>query len=77
MSHYLDSQSVAGFAERRGITWHELANSVFDLMRTWRSRWRQRQELLDYLTYDHRAAADMGVAHTDARDWTGRPFWLD
>jgi len=77
MLHTLDGHSAAGFAERRGFPWRELANSAFDRMRTWRSRWQQRQELLDYIDYDHRAAADMGVVHNDAREWAARPFWQD
>jgi hypothetical protein len=35
----------------------------------------QRRELLDFMTIDHRAAADMGVAVNDAREWAYRPFW--
>jgi len=36
---------------------------------------QKRRELLDFMTIDHRAAADMGVAVNDAREWAYRPFW--
>jgi uncharacterized protein YjiS (DUF1127 family) len=49
--------------------------SVAGMMRIWARRRQQRRELLDFMTIDHRAAADMGVAVNDAREWAYRPFW--
>lgn len=45
------------------------------LVRTWLKRHRRRQELLDYIAQDHRAAADMGTTRAEAEDWARRPFW--
>ena len=45
------------------------------LVRTWLKRHQSRQELLDYIAQDHRAAADMGTTRADAEDWARRPFW--
>ena len=46
------------------------------LVRTWLKRHQSRQELLDYIAQDHRAAADMGTTRAEAQDWARRPFWL-
>ena len=75
MSHYVHSDSAASLPRGRQISWHAFFQSANNLMRTWIRRRQQRQELLDYFTIDHRAAADMGVAADDARDWAERPFW--
>jgi len=75
MSHYLHSQSATAFAEHRSIPWRTLFTSVAGIVRIWARRRQQRQELLDFMTIDHRAAADMGVTVNDARDWAQRPFW--
>jgi uncharacterized protein YjiS (DUF1127 family) len=45
------------------------------LMRTWLKRHQSRQELLNYIAQDHRAAADMGSTRAKAEDWARRPFW--
>jgi uncharacterized protein YjiS (DUF1127 family) len=75
MSHYLHSQSTTVFGERGLVPWRALFASVAGMMRIWARRRQQRRELLDFMTIDHRAAADMGVAVNDAREWAYRPFW--
>ena len=45
------------------------------LVRTWLKRHQSRQELLNYIAQDHRAAADMGTTRAEAEDWARRPFW--
>jgi len=47
------------------------------MVRIWLERRRQRQELLNYITDDHRAVTDLGVSRSGARDWAERPFWWD
>lgn len=75
MSHYLPGQSAAAFTERRPISWRVLLRGAAEIVRTWLSRRRQRQEFLAYIAIDHRVAADLGVGANDARDWAERPFW--
>jgi len=76
MSPYLHGQSAASaLAERHPISWHQFILNAVSLIRTWVQRRRQRHELHDYLTIDHRAAADIGIAANDACDWADRPFW--
>jgi uncharacterized protein YjiS (DUF1127 family) len=75
MSHYLHSQSATVFGEHGSVPWRALFASVAGMMRIWARRRQQRRELLDFMTIDHRAAADMGVTVNDARDWAQRPFW--
>ena len=45
------------------------------LVQTWWKRHQSRQELLNYIAQDHRAAADMGTTRAEAEDWARRPFW--
>ena len=76
MSHYRRGESAAGaLAERRPIFWRQFILDAVSWLRISIKRRRQRCELLDYLTIDHRAAADLGVSANDARDWADRPFW--
>ena len=80
MSRYLDGTSVAAFAGNRSFAWSALrkrllAGSVSRSARIWLKRWRDRRELLDYLAMDHRAAADLGIDRSNAREWAQRPFW--
>jgi hypothetical protein len=42
----------------------------------WARRHRDRQDLLNYLAQDHRAAADMGATPGDLKTWAQKPFWL-
>jgi uncharacterized protein YjiS (DUF1127 family) len=55
--------------------WSKLLNAAVIWMRTCRRRQRERQELLDYVASDHRAAADIGITVYDARNWANQPFW--
>lgn len=83
MSHYLDGESVTAFVEvespslswRAFSSWRALFKSVVDTARIWHPRRRERQELLDYLAMDHRAARDIGIDRNNAREWAARPFW--
>lgn len=75
MSHNLHGESTAAFAERRWYPSRTFFSSVIDIMRTWIRRRQQRQELLDYMAIDHRAAADIGATGNEAREWAERPFW--
>jgi uncharacterized protein YjiS (DUF1127 family) len=52
-----------------------VARSLRILIRTWAERGRERQQLLDFLANDHRAAADIGSTYPDAEEWAQRPFW--
>jgi uncharacterized protein YjiS (DUF1127 family) len=75
MSRYLDGESVAAFAGSRAVSWRALFKSITDVPRIWLTRQQERQELLDYLAMDHRAAMDIGIDRSDAREWAHRPFW--
>jgi len=75
MSHYLHGDSAAALQQRRQISWRMLFQSADNMVRNWIKRRQQRQEFLDYMVLDHRAAADIGLAANDARDWAERPFW--
>lgn len=75
MSNYLHGESAAAFTERRSVPWRAFANGAVLMVQAWLTRRRQRQELLDYMAIDHRAAADIGVSANGARDWAKRPFW--
>jgi uncharacterized protein YjiS (DUF1127 family) len=75
MSHYLDGESVAAFAESPAFSWFAFFRSVVGTAQIWLKRRQERQELLDYLVGDHRAAADIGIDRSNAREWAKRPFW--
>jgi uncharacterized protein YjiS (DUF1127 family) len=75
MPHYLGHASAATLPERRPISWRVFFDGAIEMVKTWARRRRHRQELLDYITIDHRAAADMGISGTDTLDWAKRPFW--
>lgn len=75
MSRHLHVQSVTTFVEGRFFSWRTLSSSIINTALTWLSRRQQRQELLDYLAMDHRAAADIGIGRSNLQDWTERPFW--
>jgi hypothetical protein len=74
MSHYPHAEPAATFARRRPISWRLFFQAAIDMARTRTRHRQQRQELLDYLASDHRAAADLGVNANDARAWAERPF---
>jgi uncharacterized protein YjiS (DUF1127 family) len=75
MSQYLDGESVAAFAESRSISWRAFVQRTIDTVRIWRTRRKERDELLTYLAMDHRAGNDIGMDRTCAREWAERPFW--
>jgi uncharacterized protein YjiS (DUF1127 family) len=75
MSRYLDGESVAAFAGSRTFSWRAFCKSITDVPRIWLKRQQDRQELLDYLATDHRAAMDIGIDRSNAREWATRPFW--
>ncbi|HTV35658.1 MAG TPA: hypothetical protein VMF12_04440 [Xanthobacteraceae bacterium] len=75
MSHYLDGETVAAFAESPSFSWRAFFKSAIDTVRIWHTRQRERQQLLDYLAMDHRAASDIGIDGSNAREWAQRPFW--
>jgi uncharacterized protein YjiS (DUF1127 family) len=75
MSHYLLGKSVSPLAERRPFSWRAFLHNGVELARNWARRRQQRQELLEYLAIDHRAAADLGIPANDAHEWAERSFW--
>jgi uncharacterized protein YjiS (DUF1127 family) len=75
MSHCVHGKSETAFVERRALSWRALVNRVTDLVRTCYTRRRQRQDLLDYLASDYRAAADIGITSSEARAMSQQPFW--
>jgi uncharacterized protein YjiS (DUF1127 family) len=75
MSRYLDGESVAAFAGSRTFSWRAFCKSITEAPRIWLKRQRDRQELLDYLAMDHRAAKDIGIDRSNVREWAERPFW--
>jgi hypothetical protein len=79
MSCYLQNPGAGTLAQRRsGRAWlHDIADRMANRMRAALDRRRQRQELLDYLASDHRAAADLGISGYEARSMSQRPFRRD
>ena len=75
MSRYLDGEIAAAFAGSRAFSWLAFCKTVVDVPRIWLRRERERQELLDYLADDYRAAKDIGIDRSNAREWADRPFW--
>jgi uncharacterized protein YjiS (DUF1127 family) len=61
--------------EHRPISWRIFFDGAVETVKTWARRRRQRQELLDYIAVDHRAAADIGISGTNTLDWAKRRFW--
>jgi hypothetical protein len=71
MSCYSQTEMGATFAARRTFSLRTVFNRVVDRVRVARNHRRQRQELIEYLASDHRAANDLGitrVADTSARE---------
>jgi uncharacterized protein YjiS (DUF1127 family) len=67
----------AALAPLRTFSWLTLYRGALAWARSCRQRQRERQQLLDYMAIDHRAAADIGVQRHDALEWANRPFWRD
>ena len=57
MSCYSHGQRNAAFATPRTFSFFAVLSRVADRLR----RARERQELIDYLASDHRAARDLGI----------------
>ena len=62
MSCYSHSERDAPFAAPRKFSFRAVLSRVADRLRRARDRRRQRQELIDYLRSDHRAARDLGIS---------------
>jgi len=75
VSYCVHGGLVPTFAKRYSLSWRAFFNGITELARACRRRQEQRQELLDYMANDHRAAADIGITSYEARHWSQRPFW--
>jgi uncharacterized protein YjiS (DUF1127 family) len=75
MSSHGNSESVDAFAEARALSWCVIAGRIAAPIWAFWTRRQQRQELLDCLASDYRAAADIGITSGEARGWSQRPFW--
>jgi hypothetical protein len=65
MSCYSHSEKGAACAARQTFSLGTLFGVITDRFRRARDRRRQRQELIDYLASDHRAARDLGITVYD------------
>jgi uncharacterized protein YjiS (DUF1127 family) len=54
-----------------------LLQHIAELFAAWRCHRRQRQEFIDFLASDHRAAADIGITAYEAQQYIDRPFWRE
>ncbi|MGA8495865.1 MAG: hypothetical protein WB764_10310 [Xanthobacteraceae bacterium] len=75
MSYSFQSEATAAFARCRSPWWRAVLHRAVDRIRASLARQRQRQELLEYLASDYRAAADIGVANyydCGLREWPVR-----
>jgi hypothetical protein len=61
--------SVARYGRR-------VAGRCLTVIRIWAKRHRDRQDILNLLAQDHRAAADMGTTSENLKTWAQKPFWL-
>jgi uncharacterized protein YjiS (DUF1127 family) len=75
MSYRANSELAPALAKHRPLPCRAVFNVVAATVWIWRRRREERQELLDYLASDHRAAADIGVTGCEAQSWSRRPFW--
>jgi hypothetical protein len=53
-----------------GFSMHGIVSRIVERIRRARDRRRQRQELVDYLASDHRAARDLGITSHEARNFS-------
>jgi hypothetical protein len=67
MSCYSQTETAAAFAAHRTFSVRDVFSGVFGWVRVACNRRRQRQELIEYLANDHRAANDLGIT-TDVRN---------
>jgi uncharacterized protein YjiS (DUF1127 family) len=77
MSYYIALDAAAAVTPLRTFSWRRLCRGALGWLRSCRRRQRERQQLLDYMAIDHRAAADIGLKRHDALEWANRPFWRD
>jgi uncharacterized protein YjiS (DUF1127 family) len=77
MSCYTERDAAAAIAPWRTFAWWAICRDAVAWMRSCRQRQRERQRLLDYMAFDHRAAADIGIKRCDSLEWASRPFWRD
>jgi uncharacterized protein YjiS (DUF1127 family) len=75
MSDCVHGDPAFTVAACRPRSWHAIIERSAASVGTWRGRSAQRRQLLDYMASDHRAAADIGIAGYEARNWALRPFW--
>ena len=62
MSCYSHSEKDAAFGAPRTFSLGAVLRKAADHLRRAREHRRQRQELIDYLKSDHRAARDLGIS---------------
>ena len=62
MSCYSHSERDEAFAAPRTFSLRAVLSRIDHNLRYARERRRQRQELIDYLRSDHRAARDLGIS---------------
>jgi uncharacterized protein YjiS (DUF1127 family) len=77
MSCYTERDAAAIVAPLRTLSRWALCREAVAWLRSCRQRQCERQQLLDYMAIDHRAAADIGVTCYEALEWANRPFWRD
>ena len=65
MSCYSHSERDVAFAAPRTFSLRAVLSRIDHNLRRARERRRQRQELIDYLASDHRAARDLGITIYD------------
>jgi uncharacterized protein YjiS (DUF1127 family) len=77
MSCTIEPDVAAAAAPLRILSWREIFRGAVAWVQACWQRQRERQQLLDYMAIDHRAAADIGMKRCDALEWANRPFWRD
>jgi hypothetical protein len=68
MACYSHTETGAVFATRRTFSLRTVSSRVVERLRMVREHRRQRQELIEYLASDHRAANDLGITIHEARN---------
>ena len=69
MSCCSQTETATAFAARQTFSLRAVFSGVFGRVRVVRNRRRQRQELIEYLTSDHRAANDLGITTYNVRNF--------
>jgi hypothetical protein len=68
MSCRSQTDTGARFAAGRTFSLRTVFNRVVERLRVARNCRRQRRELIEYLASDHRAANDLGITISEARN---------